>query len=49
MKFVYPVDSFGADCGEATVNVSLTAFSEIVIPAKAGILKTPERLRLSPE
>ena len=24
MEFVYPVDSFGADCGERTVNVSLT-------------------------
>ena len=40
MEFVYPVDSFGADCGETTVNASLTAFLEIVIPAKAGISKS---------
>jgi hypothetical protein len=28
MEFTYPVDSFGADCGETTVNASLTVMTK---------------------
>ena len=45
MEFTYPVDSFGVDCGETTVNASLTVMTkgDAVLSSPAKREKTGER------